>query len=740
MLKITRRSVLLGATALTASGFVPLRLMAQEARTYHAVLVAVTAYPNLPPKASLVGPNHDALLVRDYLVNAAPVKFLAENVAVLADDLKDESGQAVSVAGSPTHAGILAALSAVAAKAKRDDFVYLHFSGHGANQPEMVAGDETDGLDEIFLPADTDKWVDKERGVPNALMDNEIGAALDAIRDKGAFIWAIFDCCHSGTATRAAPIGEDDVQERKVEASDLGIPAELMAAAAAASASRGIGDDPTAERAAAFSVASAPTGAESITRGDIVAFYAAQTIETTPEMPLPKGDPEATRYGLFTYTIFSKLAETPGITYRQLGHAVLQQYAADARTRPTPLFEGTLDARVFGSEPIDMVMQWQIEAKDSKLTIAAGLLHRLSKGAKLAILPSPTSELSETLGYLEVTSAKNLLSTLVPVEFDGKPALRAADIPPTAYARIAELAVDFRLVVARPGPSDGLDAEVKLVNDVLDAIDASDEKLFSIQLVEPGAEADLRLAVLRENAIEGAADDATDQPSLWFLPPSGDISLKDGSRPPLVAVYTDDAEKVEKGVSDNLLKIFRATGLSRLAAGSDYKPDQVSVEFQIRRVVPDTMEPLQEAVVPRVNPGDEVHIVAKNLSNKIVDINILYVGSDYSITHIDAQRLVAGASIEEGLLAFTDSSFGMERMIAVLTEAPPLSEIEDLRFLAQDGVPPATRSAGGPEGFTDMLRNLGGAPATRSAMKLGDKGGAKGAVMIFPLETVPSKS
>ncbi len=78
--------------------------------------------------------------------------------------------------------------------------------------------------------------------------------------------------------------------------------------------------------------------------------------------------------------------------------------------------------------------------------------------------------------------------------------------------------------------------------------------------------------------------------------------------------------------------------------------------------------------------------------------------ADYSITHIDAQRLVAGANlIEEGLLAFTDSSFGMERMIAVLTEAPPLSEIEDLKFLEQGGVPPATRAVGGPPASPNML-------------------------------------
>jgi len=145
--------------------------------------------------------------------------------------------------------------------------------------------------------------------------------------------------------------------------------------------------------------------------------------------------------------------------------------------------------------------------------------------------------------------------------------------------------------------------------------------------------------------------------------------------------------------------------------------------------------------VPRVSPGDQVHVLARNESDAYVDINVLYVGSDYSITHIVAERLAPAngspdAGLKEGLLAFTDTSFGMERMIAVLTEAPPQSEKEDLSFLAQDGVPSATRAVGG-QGFSAMLTDIGMAPATRSVMKLADKSGPKGAVMIFPMETVP---
>jgi len=265
----------------------------------------------------------------------------------------------------------------------------------------------------------------------------------------------------------------------------------------------------------------------------------------------------------------------------------------------------------------------------------------------------------------------------------------------------------------------------------------SQDKKFNVKLVDAGQSADIRLAVLRENAIAGAAADATDQPALWFLPASGDVTLRDGSRPPLIIIHPDDRAKLAAATNDNLTTIFRATSLSRLAAASDYRPEDVSVEFLIKRQTSGNMEPLQAASVPRVSPGDEVHVLARNQSRKLIDINVLYVGSDFSITHIVAERLVAGATLEEGLLAFTDSSFGMERMIAVLTEAPAQSELEDLSFLAQGGVPQQRRGVGdGQPGFSDMLRDIGMAPSTRSVMKLGDSGGSKGAVMIFPIETV----
>jgi hypothetical protein len=609
-------------------------------------------------------------------------------------------------------------------------------SGHGSRQPAVDPNSETDGLDEIFLPADTGVWGEATH-IPNALLDNEIGAALDAIRASGAFVWFVIDACHSGTATRAAAIDEEFAVERQVKPEDLGIPGEKLTAAEAAGGTRAVGDGSAKP---AFG-ASAPTSAEAAGKGGLVGFYAAQTVETTPEMPLPKGVEGATRYGLFTYTIFAKIAESrnPAMTYRQLGQAILQQYAADARTKPTPLFDGDLDAPVFGTKEGNAALQWPLTMANSAVTINAGLLHRLTPGAKLAIMAKPQDASDAAIGMVEVTSAKNLTSRLKPVANGDKAALTVDTIPPNAYARVTDLALNFALSVARPSETAGLGDEVKLVNAMLDEVSTRDGKRYHIALVDPGKEADIRLAVMRENAIPNAAKDATEAPALWFLPTSGDIAAGGRERPPLVAIDPTNPRKLADAAALNFEKIYRAVSLSRLAAASDYDGGQVSITFNIRREGSDTELPLDASTVPAVSPGDIVSIAAKNLSPNLVDINVLYVGSDYSITHMGASRVEPSGALNEDLLMFTGDSFGVERMVAVLTEAPRISEVADLSFLQQGGVPEAMRGRESGD-FMGLLEHIGNAPASRAAMKLGGKGGQKGAVMIFSVQNLPRGS
>ena len=120
------------------------------ARTNHALLVAVSQYPNLDKDLWLSGPKNDAKLVRNFLLANRLVKFDESNVITLADGVDD--------ADLPTLANIRQAVIDLEKNLQSGDFVYLHFSGHGSQAPALKPDQELDGLDELFLPADTGAW------------------------------------------------------------------------------------------------------------------------------------------------------------------------------------------------------------------------------------------------------------------------------------------------------------------------------------------------------------------------------------------------------------------------------------------------------------------------------------------------------------------------------------------------------------------------------------------------------
>lgn len=261
------------------------------ARENYALLIGASTYPALEERYWLTGPGNDVDLVRTFLTTNTYVPFAADHVTVLADSLQGST--------PPTLAAIRGAMSDLAGRLQPGDFVYLHFSGHGSQAPARNPDAELDGLDELFLPVDIGPWNDAVGEVQNALVDDEIGEMIAALRAAGADVWAVFDSCHSGTVTRAAPTGDDDVRLRKLDGAALGIPEDRMEAVA----SRALpsGSDPQESP-----VDTSGDG------GSFVAFYAAQTNETTPEKRLPRGLPERRSQGVFTYTLFETLASHPG--------------------------------------------------------------------------------------------------------------------------------------------------------------------------------------------------------------------------------------------------------------------------------------------------------------------------------------------------------------------------------------------------------------------------------------------
>lgn len=708
------------------------------ARTNYAVVVGVTEYPFLPRNTWLVGPRNDALLVRDYLLNQSPVPFDPANIAILADDV--DGGR------EPTLASIVETLDEMAQKAEPGDFLYLQFSGHGFQQTAADPSSELDGLDEIFLPKDTGRWVDRTQGMPNVLVDDVVGDALDRIREKGAFVWVVFDSCHSGTATRAAP--GDDVQERKIDPEMVGMPPEVLYEA-------GTSRDVMAREAP---VRIEPTGAASTRKGGMVAFFAAQTNETTPEMPLPRGEEGATKYGLFTHTIFSRLAENPSVTYRQLAEGVLQHYTSINRTSTTPLFEGDLDAPVFGMEMEEFIPQWPVRVAESGVTISGGLLNGLVPGTRLALLEKAGDTIDKAIGYLKVDRADNFTSRLVmapPVvgneegevsvhlteeELDALAAIKVhapGDIPAGAYARMVEATFEFTLTVARPVASDAHPERVAMVNELLEALAEDQNRPMRIALVAPGEPADLRLAVMAEASLDDAGFGASTLPTLWFLPESGELSLEEGRRPPSITMESDDTAAIGDAIAQYLARIYRATNLARIGQGSDYGPQDVEITFTLRRQGTGEEVPIETTNLPVGLPGDRVHLRATNNTGSAVDINVLYIGSDYSIGFMGKERLQPSATMDDEFIEFTEDSYGKELIVAVASEVVPLKATLDLSYLTQPGVRAMTRGPL-PESIADLIGEMDSGMATRAGKSLSDRQNKqRGSVTIYPVQTAP---
>ena len=684
------RTLLASALCLTA--------LPALARDNHALLIGVNTYTNLEERWWLKGPANDVRLVADYLTTNAPVPFAPENVTVLTNG--DAGGT------DPTLGAIRQAFADLTATVEPGDFVYLHFSGHGTQAPAQDAASELDGLDELFLPSDIGKWSNSVGVVENALVDDEIGTLIDGLRAKGANVWAVFDSCHSGTVTRSLDGADEEVRTRQLSPEVLGLDPEAMEDVV----SRSIGEDPRATEAP-FDEGSG--------EGSFVAFFAAQTNEVTPEKNLPKGKPGRKPQGVFTYTLMETLAEYPGATYAQIGAEVLRRYSVKNLAKSTPLFEGDLDQVVFAGEGGVRVSQWQAEVTDAGLTIPAGTLHGLSEGAVLAVMGSAADADDAALGYVELTSVDTFVATGTAVEQDGK--TLPADLPKGVTLRKLDEVLDFTLTVALP--AEGTAPADALLAALADLTDAAGPRL---NFVKSSDEADLRLAVLPDSPRPDA---------IWVLPSTG--LAEDLGSTPSVSTADKDGAELAATLVDTLTIMARAQNLLKLGAAVGAGDLDVTVELQTRTPEDRTLKPLPFAPVPTLLPEDEVHVLARNNTSGPVDVNVLYIGADWSISHWFSGRLQPGDELKKGLFKISDTVLGQERMLVVVTPAKPQSPVEDLSYLAQDALD-ATRSIGG-SAFGDALTEAGFGETTRGAMALSDDSADTGpspAILQLELRTV----
>ncbi len=663
-----------------------------------ALLVGVSSYDETIGIASLRGPANDVKLFRNALA-----KHGATDIRIVADGV--EGGV------TPTRAAILDALASLAADSSAGDLVFISMSGHGTRQPD-TNGDESDGLDEVFLPADTARGEPGASAIPNAITDDELGAAILAIRATGADVWFVLDSCHSGSGLRA---GGTDTAARFVDPAVFGLRASGPAAAAGESAIEAASED---------------------VPGRLVAFYAARASEVAREVNLtPEAEDDGGWYGLFSSRLAARMEDPGALTYRQLFQAVLSDMNSGAvpggARLQTPSWEGDMvDAAVFGGAGTAGLRQFAVTRDE----IAAGRVHGMVEGSLVALVDDAAAPPGGSLALAQVEEAQATRAWLRPVSDECAP--RAGQLCDAVGSLPSE--ARFGRILARPlAAALKLSPALHLSSGQPVGADDPLAVALSAAVAEVNTDAATRIeAEAADYVVEVAVYDGR----LWFgrraslqgLPVG--LSWGPGDGVALAAILTRIARAEEL-----------AAVLSSVAeSGSPLNPPPVEIaaDLTASRITDldppgtggspvrectravgnaraDGARPLVEAA--DLKQCDMLDISVRGAVPGARDVNRIHIDAQFcvNVSHQHVEDTAAATLLGESMIMCSDCpggySAGDERMFVLITESADNAEQLNLAGLVEtcgaDGAAP-TRSAAAGQAAA-FLERLGRRPDTR---------------------------
>ena len=640
----------------------------QPAERRFALLVGVTEFISPAMKRhNLQGPENDVALFRSLLTS--------DSFGVTADAIVSLAGLPVDEAARPTRSNIEREFRRLRDKARPGDHVVVLLAGHGSQQPADPdpSDAEPDGLDEIFLPADATGWDRASSRVINAIVDDEIRQWIGAIRNTGAVVSLIVDACHAGTMSRAAG---SSLRERTIPAEAL-IPVEALASAREKVEARSIGS--TVESRQIFDVGS--------DEADIAALYAADTIETTPELPMP--DRNGSVHGLFTYTLTRVLSEQAyPMTYRELVQRVIDRYRADG-FGPTPAFEGSgVDREVLGGRTARDRSTFLLgaQAGSNRWVLNAGSIHGVTRGSILEVFDQKPG--AERLGHVRVIDLHPTESVVEPVAYGKLRAPSAALMRSGSRARIRHHEFgDLRIRIAI---SPAVERAVRSLETLSQGL---------AERVTSGADWFLRVTETKRVVLTPATrgPNANERQTGSPLKAEKDFdvgALGDADLPNLLA--------------DRLKRIARVRNLGRLSA---YVDPEAGLQVGVMRYRGTALsaEPLLSASGdPIVKAGQHLQFVVRNTGTVPLDVTVLYVDANFGIwplfpkanSELD-NRIEPGRNRALDAVEIIADPVGWESVVAIGVEASPRHE--NFRLLAQDALADARGALDGPPSPLRML-------------------------------------
>jgi hypothetical protein len=110
-----------------------------------------------------------------------------------------------------TRQKFVAAMEHLVDVSRTGDLVFISFAGHGSQEPELVKGSETDGMDEIFLLTGFDNV---GLGTAERIIDDEMNHWLSQLAKKKVDVLYIADTCHGGGMLRSADFRSGELSYR----------------------------------------------------------------------------------------------------------------------------------------------------------------------------------------------------------------------------------------------------------------------------------------------------------------------------------------------------------------------------------------------------------------------------------------------------------------------------------------------------------------------------------------------
>ncbi|KAK3342028.1 caspase domain-containing protein [Lasiosphaeria hispida] len=371
--------------------------MADEAGVvpvHWAILIGIDFYVQ---DRCLQGSVRDVQTVKEYLeAGPTPVDIIMLTAATPADPSSCRPIE--EPAFWPTYDNIIEKLQRVLKKAKRGDFVYIHYSGHGTRRKDQKSIHSAGNLAFVLFE-------DNEYG-SSYLMGKVLASCLRKMVEQGLLVTLVLDCCYSGSVLRA-----DRVKGSGIRSIDYNLAVET----ASPQDPDLFGSDGTLRDA------QIPLEQWLINPNGYTILAACGPHESAWELEI-----EGAKRGGLSYFLIEALSalRKRGV---ELTHQSLYQHLRirfhASWPRQTPMRYGNKNFSFFGKLGIAPSTAFTpvYRADNGRLCLGAGEAHGVHKGDEYVVYPFNTPEdvVSRTSGtsvLLRVETVRCLTSDLVRVE------------------------------------------------------------------------------------------------------------------------------------------------------------------------------------------------------------------------------------------------------------------------------------------------------------------------------------